>query len=501
MKDSNAKLYTVKEFQWTSGDIEVLGITITHDVKNQLQTNFDKIKSKIKVVLESWGNRHLSLMGKKVIINSLVGSLFPYNMSVLNSINVEMIKDFENMIRKFIWNDKRDKISFGMLKKSKEVGGIKIIDLYVKDVSTKISWIKRIHQNSFMCKIAENYIPHLSTLNEKLWACNINEKDIRAITKESFYRDVWLAWSKINHKSPSNLEEILNETLWLNSFIRVNDGPVVYKNCIEKDLLYIKNLLNDNGEIMNYNEFVDKYGNIMNYVLFYGLLSAIPAEWKQIIRNKVRTESKNGKQIDLFKNKNISKLVYNRLIENQDLTYVKSKFEINFETNINIDDYQKSFLSLYKVTTSTKLRSFQYRLLQSGLVTNKQLHKWKIIDSPLCSFCKNETENISHLFIKCDNARRLWSEFKNWIRNKGFNQVIDTADIALNNIDKNPKHILNLLALITMQYIYRCRCLKVLPNFQQLVKEFEEIYKVEKYIAYSQNKTAICEKKWSQIFD
>ena len=99
LKDSNAKLYTVKEFQWTSGDIEVLGITITHDVKNQLQTNFDKIKSKIKVVLESWGNRHLSLMGKKVIIKSLVGSLLPYNMIVLNSINVEMIKDFENMIR------------------------------------------------------------------------------------------------------------------------------------------------------------------------------------------------------------------------------------------------------------------------------------------------------------------------------------------------------------------------------------------------------------------
>ena len=151
----------------------------------------------------------------------------------------------------------------------------------------------------------------------------------------------------------------------------------------------------------------------MYYSMACWLLSLLNG--KKTIREKVRTESKNGKQIDLFKTKQISKMVYNRLIENQELSIVKRKFEINFDIIVNLDDFQKSFLSLYKVTSSTKLRSFQYRMLQSGLVTNKQLYKWKILDNPLCSFCKNETENISHLFIKCDIVGRLWADFKNWI--------------------------------------------------------------------------------------
>ena len=119
LKNSDTRLYTVKEFKWTSDDIDVLGTTLTHDVNQQLQCNFEKIMSKAKLTLDSWGNRTLSLMGKKVIVNTLVGSLFPYNMSVLRNFTKEMYKEFEKLIREFIWNGKRDKISINRLKNQK----------------------------------------------------------------------------------------------------------------------------------------------------------------------------------------------------------------------------------------------------------------------------------------------------------------------------------------------------------------------------------------------
>ena len=45
LKNSNARLYTVREFKWTCEDIEILGTTLTYDVNHQLHvhTNFEEI--------------------------------------------------------------------------------------------------------------------------------------------------------------------------------------------------------------------------------------------------------------------------------------------------------------------------------------------------------------------------------------------------------------------------------------------------------------------------
>ena len=33
-----------------------------------------------------------------------------------------------------------------------------------------------------------------------------------------------------------------------------------------------------------------------------------------------------------------------------------------------------------------------------------------LIQSPLCSLCKREVENISHLFLKCEFSTLLWAD-------------------------------------------------------------------------------------------
>ena len=50
----------------------------------------------------------------------------------------------------------------------------------------------------------------------------------------------------------------------------------------------------------------------------------------------------------------------------------------------------------------TKIREFQYKVLNNIVFTNEKLFKFKILDSPLCSFCKREVESLEHLFYYCD---------------------------------------------------------------------------------------------------
>ena len=44
-----------------------------------------------------------------------------------------------------------------------------------------------------------------------------------------FYEKALLAWQSINSFTPSSKEEILDEILWNNRFIRMNDYSVYYK--------------------------------------------------------------------------------------------------------------------------------------------------------------------------------------------------------------------------------------------------------------------------------
>ena len=77
--NTNAKIYTSKQFKWANDYIETLGVNVSND-KNLLSANFNKIITKMKAVAGIWYYRQLTLTGKVLLINSLLGSLFVYKM-------------------------------------------------------------------------------------------------------------------------------------------------------------------------------------------------------------------------------------------------------------------------------------------------------------------------------------------------------------------------------------------------------------------------------------
>ena len=178
IKKSNAKFYTKKNVAWVE-QMNILGVEISAicDKKLLQKINYDKITRKIEGILSAWRARNLSLIGKVLIINSLVGSLFVYKMSVLPAISTELVQSINKQIQNFIWNDKRPKIPLQTMQKSKEEGGLALVDLHKKDQAIKISWIQILQTD----KIVENlaYKQLCGTLREKIWEINLKEKDIQ----------------------------------------------------------------------------------------------------------------------------------------------------------------------------------------------------------------------------------------------------------------------------------------------------------------------------------
>ena len=110
LRFSSAVMYNLSELAWSNQDINVLGVTITHE--DIVLKNYQPVLEKANSVLNLWYNRGLSLIGKVQVVNTLVASLFVYKMMVLPTIPPKVVKQMDNIIRDYLWGEEEKQNCF-----------------------------------------------------------------------------------------------------------------------------------------------------------------------------------------------------------------------------------------------------------------------------------------------------------------------------------------------------------------------------------------------------
>ena len=161
-------------------------------------------------------------------------------------------------------------------------------------------------------------------------------------------------------------------------------------------------------------------------------------------------------------------------------------------------EYLSYFRAINAVTNITKYRSFQYRLLTRGLVTNIQLHQWGIIDYPKCSNCDVEVETYNHLYVTCKKLQNFWIKTEEMMMEYTADNIHFDVDIVLFNriIYKPLGHVKNCICLLAKFYIYKQRCVKKQIKFNEFVAMLRMVQSCEKYFAISKNTLHKHERKW-----
>ena len=90
--------------------------------------NWEPTITKIKLLLNIWCRRKLTLMGKVTVINSLATSAIWYLSNLIELPN-EYAKQIETMIFDFIWSYKKHLISKEQLQLPKELGGMGVVNV------------------------------------------------------------------------------------------------------------------------------------------------------------------------------------------------------------------------------------------------------------------------------------------------------------------------------------------------------------------------------------
>ena len=501
LKNTDAMFYTQKHINWTNDPLLVLGIKIPQSLADLCQINFPELLVKMKNTTKLWKARNLTLYGKVLISKSLLLSQLVYKLSILPKPSAEFLKDVNTVVSKFIWNDKPARISKNILKQPLEKGGLKFVDIEDQHRGLKIAWVKRIlNTQSNLMVFAQTKIPYIEDL---IWRCNLHSKDIKSLFQlGSIWTDILESWCIYNYYEPNNVEDILSQVLWYNSFIRKNNLPFIEKSLFSNGIIYVRDLIDETG-CLNIPESVS-HAHIMS---FNSVIAAVPQKWKQVLSNSGYVDFSDTavryKIDDVLNHQGkIPRFIYSKIIEHIPLDFKrKTKWEFDFNITINEEQWFGFFTNLYISTYHNKLRIFQYKLLQRILVTNIDRFQWGSVDDNTCSFCGTAPETYFHMLIECKYIKILWSKFLNWIARVSHihltpsNEEIIFGIAVQNETDK----LINCLFLICKQYIYSVKCSGGFPNLNQLYKRCYKQMLVEKYIAFKNNKVREFDNKWNII--
>ena len=322
-----------------------------------------------------------------------------------------------------------------------------------------------------------------SMIGQDIWKCQLHPKDVNFV-KDPFWRDMLHAWAEYNFSGESTGDEII----WYNSKIKIGGKTIAWKKLYEKGLTYVSQLWQQ-GHTFTADSVREKYE--VGWMEQAKLISAVP----QKLRN---LEDRNTKYEKLVQSTNISRTVYaEQTFDLAAIAGMTEKWNTTLKEAWSERESAQHFRNIYLVTNVAKFRSFQFRLLHRAVITNVHLYHRKILNNNMCSFCKKEKEMYIHLFVYCENVKRLWIQLEEMMMRFSDRQIdFSVKTVMLNQFVVNPGDIKNFLCLSQSNFIYRKRCLKEEIDFEHLKNYIKEIENIKKYNAQKKNVVNKHMKKW-----
>lgn len=505
IKQTNCKLPGNLNIKWTNGPVKVLGVFVSTDHEEMLEINYNPKLGRIKNILQMWKQRNLTIFGKITLLKTHALSQITYLFSVLPSPSKAFFKQLETILFNFIWNNKPDKIKRSTMIAPLSEGGANMIKPELQDKALKVCWVKRLCDENNNSKWKQFIFNNLTNFGLKIWECNISKDDASKVLPKlttAFWRDVINGWCEYNYSTPENINLGKEQIIWNNSHIKVNKTMVNFKSWQDAGIMKVKDLLDNENKFMTLDSINRKYDTNIDFLNYFSIKNAIPKYWyNECNKLTVTTIQKAPRNIqDLTKMNKISKVIY---VELRNKIFTKptsiTKWEAELEIVIDQDMWNMSCNAIYINMFSTKLRTFQFKILNRILPNNINLNKMGIKDSSKCTFCKTEEETYTHLFWSCKFIKILWTRIFNWLNNITETQIEFTpAEVLLYSpiIDEIPY---NMLFCLIKHHIYYCKLKDTIPNLFGTINYINHIKQIELTIAKKNNTVNKYNKRWEAL--
>ena len=477
-----------KNFIWDPGTFRYLGIIFSVQVEDIVRLNYVSKIEEIRKTLKIWQKRQLTPFGKITIIKTLGISKLTYLFSNIPDPSLGFLKELEKIFFDFLWSGKYSKLNRECTYKPISEGGLNMLNIYSFLSAMKVNWLKRIlKDDSNYKKFLVDLYPTIKNLNYVgAEYCHILRNNI----KNCFWCDAFKHMHKFTLKcKPTNMKELFSECLFYNKNITVGRHIVYIREWVDQGLFQIYHLVDQNGNLLTYNEFLNRHPNIRtNFLVFQGLIRATRA----YIRKANFTLTDPGEadiQLAIKYVCNGSKFVRSILDKNDNIPPGQRKWNLEFN-NLN---WKHIYKLCHKTSIECQLRWLQLRILLRVLPTNRYLHLRNIKDNASCTFCQNEEETIVHFFWHCPFVKQFWEDLLQDLLNTcdHIHNLTLTLELILFGTKENvvTDSVFDYILLIAKQYIYSCKWKDVreVPSVLVFKRMLRNRYKIEKCRYISNN--------------
>ena len=351
-------------------------------------------------------------------------------------------------------------------------------------------------QHIFEYNIAKN--------KKEVWLLDVvSLKKLKNCVQNVFWRDVIKSW--ITYKENfSNEINVRTYPIWNSYFLQNHNILLKKENFEQNGLHYINNILANSGELMGYNDFQNTYRMKINFVDFYSLIHSIPRKWMAVLRDhrhKIKGPIFQPVLNEVLVMPKVCKGTYWKLISTLDLKRnIANKWSEHLGKQFTNEDMRDFFTLNFQCTIENKMRSFQYKILQRILTTNKFLNICGIKEDK-CYFCGIMTKTLEYLFWECPKITQFWKKIvKTLDPYINMHEILNSKSILLgvrlgqNEIPVN--HLINIIK----RYIYVVKCNDHNLCVEGALGKVKETFKIEQNIVRQQNKEKNrIEIKWAPL--
>lgn len=272
----------------------------------------------------------------------------------------------------------------------------------------------------------------------------------------SFYKNALSAWLNLRkERNISTKEDILNENLFCNDNIKMNNKTILFNHWINRGICKIKDVWNtqDNNWV-NERNILTQLNVRQNWMTeYFCLKNAIPRHWKELLKNgadllqttktnKVKiTDSDQiqvgNKPVGKLNNKSILNVLQEKNAEPKCINYWNNKFGKQLP-------WTEAWQNLERVKFPNKLKMFQWRTMHNVINTNAKLQLMGK-GNGVCKLCEKTREDQMHLFLACEKLTPVLTRVKNEISK--IKQIEVTNELILLGYHKSLTHKENQLIL------------------------------------------------------
>lgn len=447
---------------------------------------------KFKKLTENWSLRKLTLFGKITVIKAFLASQLVYVLTSLRTCE-KTLKEINDLLFKFLWDGKGDKIKRTVMTNDYKDGGAKMLDIRAFNRALKATWITKYLDNSNKGKWKNLFNYSFCELGGKnAFLSNLSKKDLQDFEmRDKFAKEVMEIWTEINFEiTLKSFEDFSEQYLWHNSLIRIGNKPVMFKKWYEKGVMKVDHLLQQNrsSRFLSHLEFQAKYGLETPFLQYAGLISSLSHLRRKITHEQGIMKVDNKNLINnTFAGLSSTKSFYKSF--NEQLGTKPTKSQTKWEKDCELKDpeqmrWETIYCKSFDCSKSTTLRNFQFKLLHRKIATNTFLQKIGIKDTNSCTFCQKDIETLMHLFWTCEKTQTFWTSLEGWLHSVNVlstKKVIDKLDaIGLNSDIENC--LLGFCKLSARYYIYTCRLKGKTPRMTSFLNQLKCYASIEKEI-------------------